>query len=254
MEGCKGHGHMASAKHTSVYLPGMPFHHQAGPCRTARMYARSRPHLPPLPTLPPPTPPTPPVPPLTPPPLPPPPPPHYPAQLEHPPHPPEITRLLQWPQTALCVHRLVYAPPSACTALCVDRQIFPCLGSLRSTRGPAPAPHLNNKTPAVATDRLVCAPPYGCTAFCVYAPPTPPSPHPTPPYPPHLQGGGGGGGGLRASKSCQKQLFSSAPFTAEIEGLSGVRCILPVGTIPTQHRTLGFLATSCKVSVFRGFA
>ena len=29
-------------------------------------------------------------------------------------------------------------------------------GSLRSTRGPAPAPPLNNMTPAVATDRLLC--------------------------------------------------------------------------------------------------
>ena len=31
-------------------------------------------------------------------------------------------------------------------------------GSLCSTRGPLPAPPLNNKTPAVATDRLVYAP------------------------------------------------------------------------------------------------
>ena len=41
-------------------------------------------------------------------------------------------------------------------------------GSLRSTRGPAPAPPLNNMTPAVATYRLLCAPPCVCTAFCVY--------------------------------------------------------------------------------------
>ena len=41
-------------------------------------------------------------------------------------------------------------------------------GSLRSTRGPAPAPPLNNKTPAVATGRLLCVPPCVCTAFCVY--------------------------------------------------------------------------------------
>ena len=40
-------------------------------------------------------------------------------------------------------------------------------GSLRSTRGPAPAPPLNNMTPAVATDRLVCAPPFVCTALPV---------------------------------------------------------------------------------------
>ena len=34
--------------------------------------------------------------------------------------------------------------------------------------GAAPAPPLNNMTPAVATDRLLCAPPCVCTAFCVY--------------------------------------------------------------------------------------
>ena len=39
--------------------------------------------------------------------------------------------------------------------------------SLRSMRGPAPAPPLNNKTPAVATDCLVCAPPCVCTPLCV---------------------------------------------------------------------------------------
>ena len=43
----------------------------------------------------------------------------------------------------------------------------PTFGSLRSTRGPAPAPPLNNMTPAVATDRLVCAPPFVCTALPV---------------------------------------------------------------------------------------
>ena len=41
-------------------------------------------------------------------------------------------------------------------------------GSLRSTRGPAPAPPLNNMTPAVAIDRLLCVLPCVCTAFCVY--------------------------------------------------------------------------------------
>ena len=40
-------------------------------------------------------------------------------------------------------------------------------GSLRSTRGPAPAPPLNNMTPAVATSRLLCAPPFVCTALPV---------------------------------------------------------------------------------------
>ena len=49
---------------------------------------------------------------------------------------------------------------------------FPHYGSLRSTRGPAPAPPLNNKTPAVATDRLLCAPPCVCTA--ILPPRTPP--------------------------------------------------------------------------------
>ena len=41
-------------------------------------------------------------------------------------------------------------------------------GSLRLTQGPAPAPPLNNMTPALATDRLLCVPPCVCTAFCVY--------------------------------------------------------------------------------------
>ena len=40
-------------------------------------------------------------------------------------------------------------------------------GLLRSTRGPGPAPPLNNKLLAVARDRLVCAPPCVCTALCV---------------------------------------------------------------------------------------
>ena len=44
----------------------------------------------------------------------------------------------------------------------------PTFSSLRSTRGPAPAPSLNNMTAAVATDRRLCAPPCVCTAFCVY--------------------------------------------------------------------------------------
>ena len=45
-------------------------------------------------------------------------------------------------------------------------------GSLRSTRGPAPGPPLNNKTSAVATDRLVCAPP--CMHRLVCGPPNHP--------------------------------------------------------------------------------
>ena len=47
----------------------------------------------------------------------------------------------------------------------------PCFGSLRSMRGLAPAPPLNNKTPAVAIDRLLCAPPYVCVHSLVCAPP-----------------------------------------------------------------------------------
>ena len=51
-----------------------------------------------------------------------------------------------------------------CTALCVHRRSYYAYGSLRSTRGPAPAPPLNNKTPALLSTafcvpRLVCAPP-----------------------------------------------------------------------------------------------
>ena len=45
-----------------------------------------------------------------------------------PPHPPLITRvlrLLQWPQTALCVHCLVYAPPCVCTAFVVYAPLPP---------------------------------------------------------------------------------------------------------------------------------
>ena len=69
-----------------------------------------------------------------------------------PPHPPSITRLLQWSQTALCVHRLVCGQPNLpCSSLCL-------------TRGPTPAPPFNNKTPAVVTNRLVCAPPCVWTA------------------------------------------------------------------------------------------
>ena len=71
--------------------------------------------------------------------------------------------------TAFCVPRLVCAPPCVCTALCVHRRSYYAYGSLRSTRGPAPAPPLNNKTPALlhtafCVHRLVCAPPCVCTA------------------------------------------------------------------------------------------
>ena len=55
-------------------------------------------------------------------------------------------------------------PPGAC------KKKF---GSLRSTWGPALAPPLNNKTPAVAIDRLVCAPPCVCTALCAHRQPFP---------------------------------------------------------------------------------
>ena len=48
-----------------------------------------------------------------------------------------------------------------------------CFGLLRSLRGPAPAPPLNNKTPAVATERLLCALPCVCTALLVEHQPTP---------------------------------------------------------------------------------
>ena len=64
-------------------------------------------------------------------------------------------------------------PRCVCTALCVHRLPFPHYGSLCSTRGPAPAPPLNNQTPAVATDRLLCAPPCVCTALCVHRLPFP---------------------------------------------------------------------------------
>ena len=40
----------------------------------------------------------------------------------------------------LAIDRLVCAPPCVCTALCVHRQSSYAFGSLRSTRGPAPAP------------------------------------------------------------------------------------------------------------------
>ena len=80
----------------------------------------------------------------------------------------------------------------------------PYLGSLRSTRGQAPAPPLNNKTPAVASDRLVYAPPCVCTAFCVYAPPTP---HTPPPYPqhPNCKVGEGGGDFVRYMENTHTQ-------------------------------------------------
>ena len=46
--------------------------------------------------------------------------------------------------------------------MCNVRQLSPHYGSLRSTRGPAPAPPLNNKTPMVATNSRVC------TALCMH--------------------------------------------------------------------------------------
>ena len=94
------------------------------------MHEVAPPYLPPLPT--------PPLPPPYPPPTPPYPPPTSPPYLP-PPLPP---------------------PPTFGSLRSTD-------GSLRSTRGPAPAPPLNNMTPAVATDRLVCAPPFVCTALPV---------------------------------------------------------------------------------------
>ena len=68
-----------------------------------------------------------------------------------------------------CVARLLCVPPCVCTALCVHRWSYYEFGSLRSTRGPAPAPPLNNKTPALLQTafcvyRLVYVPPCVCTA------------------------------------------------------------------------------------------
>ena len=101
--------------------------------------------------------------------------------------------------TALCMHHLVCGPPKLPFSLLRSKH-----GSLRSTRGLAPASPLNNKTPTVTTDRLVCAPPCECTALCVdrlvCAPPcvwtalcvhrqtfpSAPPPPPYPWYPPHV--------------------------------------------------------------------
>ena len=108
--------------------------------------------------------------------------------------------------------------PSPCTPL---RTPSPCSpvpfgslrlthGSLHWTRGPAPTPPLNNKTPAVATDRLVCAPP------CVYTPCPPnlpfrnPRTHPPPVSPPPVPLGYGGQ--LCAVYDRPKTLLSLAPM------------------------------------------
>ena len=69
--------------------------------------------------------------------------------------------------------RLLCVPPCVCTALCVHRRSYYAFGSLCSTRGPAPAPPLNNKTPALLQTafcvyRLVYVPPCVCTALCVH--------------------------------------------------------------------------------------
>ena len=72
----------------------------------------------------------------------------------------------------VATNRLLCAPPCVCTALiCTALCIHRLLCGLRPAPldvGDTPAPHLNNKTPAVATDRLLCAPPCVCTALCVY--------------------------------------------------------------------------------------
>ena len=65
--------------------------------------------------------------------------------------------------------RLLCVPPCVCSALCVHRRSYYAFGSLRSTRGPAPAPPLNNQTPpllqtAFCVYRLVYVPPCVCTA------------------------------------------------------------------------------------------
>ena len=87
--------------------------------------------------------------------------------------------------------------PCICTMLRVHRQPWHCptcnfqpfqrYGSLRSMRGPTPAPPFNNMTRAVAIDRLVCALPWVCTIFCVHRQPRPSygsvqSPTPAPPF------------------------------------------------------------------------
>ena len=80
----------------------------------------------------------------------------------------DASTYLLWPSRHV-EDRLLCAPPCVCTALCVPRRSYYAYGSLRSTRGPAPAPPLNNKTPALLSTafcvpRLVCAPPCVCTA------------------------------------------------------------------------------------------
>ena len=80
-----------------------------------------------------------------------------------PPHPPKITRLLHCYRppfvcTALCMYRLVCAPP-----------VLLCIRLAARDAGPAPAPPLNNKTPALlqaafCVYRLVYAPPCVCPA------------------------------------------------------------------------------------------
>ena len=87
---------------------------------------------------------------------------------------PQITRLLRWPLTAFCVHRLLCAPPCMCTAFFMHGLVCGLqLASLGA--GDTPAPPLSNKTPAVATDRILCATLSLCTALyvhcLVYAPP-----------------------------------------------------------------------------------
>ena len=61
--------------------------------------------------------------------------------------------------TALCMHRLICETPNLYFgSLRLTNR------SLRSTRGPTPAPSFNNKTPTVPTHRLVGAPPCVSTA------------------------------------------------------------------------------------------
>ena len=109
------------------------------------------------------------------------------------PHTPaSITRLWRWLQTALCVHSPVYAPPFPWSAGKQEGhtdkesgvQCVPRYSSLRSMRGPAPAPPFNNKTPAVATGRIVCAP--------LYFPPVTPPPYFAQVPPPRTPRYGGG--------------------------------------------------------------
>ena len=92
--------------------------------------------------------------------------------------------------TALCMHRLVYAPHCLCTAK-------PPLVAARFARhgGQAPAPPLDNKTLAMAIDRLLCAQPCVCIALCMHRLVCAPPNHPlrrlasldagaSPPHPP----------------------------------------------------------------------